>query len=111
MEKRPTKAEELFLSLAYNRFYDLFEEVMEDGFWEKELVSLCKVSHAYAVYADMVYELSIGTGTRKKRRPTDAQMAVLCLNSFVIYWFIFPFSQLGMMYCSARNSSIGRKKG
>jgi hypothetical protein len=33
MEKRPTKAEELFLSIAYNRFYDLFEEVMEDGFW------------------------------------------------------------------------------
>lgn len=36
MEIRPTKAEELFLSLAYNRFYDLYEEVMKDDFWDKE---------------------------------------------------------------------------
>ena len=58
MEIRPTKAEELFLSLGYNRFYDLFEEVMEDDFWAKEpWCRFSKVSQAFAIYAEsLAYE-------------------------------------------------------
>jgi len=36
MNIRPTKSEELFLTLGYNRFYDLFDEIIEDDFWSKE---------------------------------------------------------------------------
>jgi len=33
---RPNKAELEFLTVAYNRFYDLYEEVMNESFWEKD---------------------------------------------------------------------------
>jgi len=29
---KPNKSEELFLSMGYNRFYDLYDEIMEDLF-------------------------------------------------------------------------------
>ena len=35
-ELRPSKAELEFLTLSYNRFYDIFEEIMNDSFWEKD---------------------------------------------------------------------------
>jgi hypothetical protein len=55
METRPTKAEELFLSLAYNRFYDLFDEIMADEFWEKEpKLRFSRVSQAFSVYAELL---------------------------------------------------------
>ncbi|MFN9304198.1 MAG: hypothetical protein ACK6DA_15680, partial [Candidatus Kapaibacterium sp.] len=31
---RPNEGELQFLTLAFNRFYDIFEKVMEDNFWE-----------------------------------------------------------------------------
>ena len=31
---RPNSAEIEFLKLSYNRFYDLFEEIMDDNFGE-----------------------------------------------------------------------------
>lgn len=78
MEKRPTKAEELFLSLAYNRFYDLFEEVMEDGFWEKEpWYRFSKVSHAFAVYAELLaYEpfKYVLEAIKKQRPPMESEI-------------------------------------
>jgi hypothetical protein len=53
MDVRPTKSEELFLGLAYNRFYDLANEIIEDEFWEKEdWYRFSKVSHLFAVYAE-----------------------------------------------------------
>lgn len=40
---RPNKAEEMFLNLAYNRFYDLYEEIMEDSFGIKiHIIDLLK---------------------------------------------------------------------
>ncbi len=55
MEIRPSKSEELFLSLGYNRFYDLFDEIMEDDFWEKEdWYRFSKVSNIFAIYAELL---------------------------------------------------------
>lgn len=34
-ELRPNKAEIEFLTIAYNKFYDIFEEIIDDGFWDK----------------------------------------------------------------------------
>ncbi len=33
-EVRPNSAETEFLNLVYNRFYDLFDEMFSDVFWE-----------------------------------------------------------------------------
>jgi hypothetical protein len=55
MEMRPNKSEELFLSLGYNRFYDLFDEIIEDEFWEEERwYRFTKVSNLFAVYAELL---------------------------------------------------------
>jgi hypothetical protein len=72
METRPTKSEELFLGLTYNRFYDLFEEVMKDDFWDKEpWYRFSKVSQTFAIYAELLaYEpLTYVLKAMKKQRP------------------------------------------
>ena len=33
---KPRSTEIEFLNLAYNRFYDLYEEVMSDDYWNKD---------------------------------------------------------------------------
>jgi len=55
MELRPTKSEELFLSLGFNKFYDLFEELMDDNFWEKDSwYRFSKISQLFAIYAELL---------------------------------------------------------
>lgn len=52
---RPNKAEIEFLTLAYNRFYDIFEEVMSDGFWkEDKWYRFSKVKEEFAVYSELL---------------------------------------------------------
>lgn len=52
---RPNKAEKDFLILAYNRFYDIFEEMMEDSFWEHdEWYRFCKIKDAFTVYSELL---------------------------------------------------------
>ena len=52
---RPNKAELEFLTLAYNRFYDIFEEVMRDSFWEKnECDRFFLVKDGFAVYSELL---------------------------------------------------------
>ena len=78
MEVRPTKAEELFLSLAYNRFYDLFDEVMKDDFWDKDpWYRFSKVSQTFAIYAELLaYEpfTYVLTAIKKQRPPMEAEI-------------------------------------
>ena len=55
MELRPTKSEELFLSLGFNKFYDLFEELMNDNFWEKNSwYRFSKISQVFAIYTELL---------------------------------------------------------
>jgi hypothetical protein len=52
---RPNPAELQFLTLAYNRFYDLYDEIMKDNFWEKDTwIRLSKVKEGFAVYAELL---------------------------------------------------------
>lgn len=52
---KPNKAEAQFLNLAYNRFYDLFDEVMEDSFWEKDdWERFSKIKQAYSIYVELL---------------------------------------------------------
>ena len=78
METRPTKAEELFLSHAYNRFYDLHEEVMRDDFWEKDpCYRFSKVSQAFSIYAELLaYEpfTYVLKAMKNQRPPMEAEI-------------------------------------
>ncbi|WP_255458669.1 hypothetical protein [Aliivibrio sp. SR45-2] len=52
---KPTESEELFLKYAYNRFYDLYEEIMSDNFWIKDdWYRFSKVSATFAVYSELL---------------------------------------------------------
>jgi hypothetical protein len=52
---KPTASELQFLTLAYNRFYDLFDEVMHDSFWTKDdWERFSKIKQAYSIYAELL---------------------------------------------------------
>jgi len=52
---RPNSSEVQFLTLAYNRFYDLYEEVMNDNFWDKsDWERFSKIKQAYSIYAELL---------------------------------------------------------
>ncbi len=54
-EQRPNKAEQQFLSLAYNRFYAIFDEAIEDNFWEKDKwYRYSKIKDAFFIYSEML---------------------------------------------------------
>ena len=78
MDKRPTKSEELFLSLGYNRFYDSFDEIMDDDFWEKEdWYRFSKVSNIFLVYAELLaYEpfKYVLEAIKKQRPPMESEI-------------------------------------
>jgi len=52
---RPTQAENEFLTLSYNRFYDIFEEVMSDNFFDNNaLYRYSRIKDAFAVYTELL---------------------------------------------------------
>ena len=45
----------LFLKLAYNKFVNLFEEIIKDDFWEKDPVyRLMRTKEAFSVYIELI---------------------------------------------------------
>ncbi|HUU16975.1 MAG TPA: hypothetical protein VMW72_07495 [Sedimentisphaerales bacterium] len=77
-ELRPNKAELEFLTLAYNRFYDIFEEIMDDSFWEKDSwYRFSKSKEGFAVYSELLnYEPIkwIIEHIKKVRPPLEAEI-------------------------------------
>src|SRR3989344_965476 len=52
---RPNQAEITFLTLAYDRFYDVFEEIFKDSFWEKDkFYRFCKIKDGFTVYSELL---------------------------------------------------------
>jgi hypothetical protein len=52
---RPSQSEIAFLNLACNSFYDLFEEVMDDSFWDKDAwYRFSRVTNGFAIYAEVL---------------------------------------------------------
>ncbi|WP_298810891.1 hypothetical protein [uncultured Psychrobacter sp.] len=78
MDLRPTLQEEIFLSLAYNRFYDLADEIIEDSFWEQEdWYRFSKVINLFSVYAELLaYEpfKYVLEAIKKQRPPMESEI-------------------------------------
>lgn len=54
-ELRPNKSELEFLTLSYNRFYDIFEEIMAESFWEQDQwYRFSKVKDGFAIYSELL---------------------------------------------------------
>jgi hypothetical protein len=75
---RPNQAEIEFLTLAYNRFYNIYEEVMEDSFFEKDgWYRLSKTKEGFAVYSELLnYEPIkwVIEHMKKSRPPPEAEI-------------------------------------
>lgn len=81
---RPNEAEVEFLTLAYNRFYDIFEEVMNDSFWDKdEWYRFSKIKDGFSVYTELLsYEPIkwVIEVMKKARPPMEAEIGRDFLN-------------------------------
>lgn len=54
-EVRPNSAEKEFLKLAYNRFYDLFDEMFSDEFWESnENYRFSQFKSVFSIYTELL---------------------------------------------------------
>ncbi|WP_340819164.1 hypothetical protein [Methanolobus sp. WCC4] len=54
-ELRPNHAEKEFLDLAYNRFYNLFAEIIDDSFFEKDAnYRYSRIKDGFAVYTELL---------------------------------------------------------
>lgn len=77
-ELGPNKAEKEFLTLAYNKFYDIFEEVMNDSFWDKdEWYRFPKVKDGFTIYAELLNYSPIKwviESIKKTRPPMEAEI-------------------------------------
>jgi hypothetical protein len=75
---RPNKAEIAFLTLSYNRFYDIFKEVMNDNFWvNDEWYRFSKIKDAFAVYSELLNYDPIKwviEHIKKSRPPMEAEI-------------------------------------
>lgn len=95
MDIRPNKAEKVFLRLGYNRFYDLFEEIMEDEFWDRSAPDrFSKISQAFFVYAELLeYEpfKYVLEAIKKQRPPMEAEIGGPLLKFIRNILTHFPF--------------------
>jgi len=78
-KERPNNSEIQFLTLAYNRFYNIFSEVMDDTFWEKDTrYRFSKVKDGFGVYSELLnYEPLkwILDDLKTSRPPMEAEIA------------------------------------
>ncbi len=76
---RPNEAEIKFLTLAYNRFYSLFEEIMLESFWKKnKKYRFSKIKDIFAVYTEILNYEPISwviEHIKTNRPPMEAEIA------------------------------------
>jgi hypothetical protein len=92
---KPNKTEMTFLTISYNRFYDLSQEMLKDDFWEKDgWYRLSKTKELFSVYAELLnYEpIKSEINRMKKTQPPMKADVVGELFKFIRNVIIhFPF--------------------
>lgn len=76
---KPTDKELHFLTLAYNAFYDLYDEALSESFWDQDAYHrLSKVRDAYSIYSELMeYEplKEVLLMHEKMRPPSESMIA------------------------------------
>ena len=92
---RPNNAEKEFLTLAYNKFYDIFEEVIDDSFWNKnEYYRFSKVKDGFAIYTELLNYLPIKWALKyieNTRPPMEAKIGDELFKTIRNIFAHFPF--------------------
>lgn len=53
---KPNKLERQFLNLAYNKFYDIFDEIIDENFWvQKPYFRLSKIRDCFSIYSELTH--------------------------------------------------------
>lgn len=93
--RRPNKAEAEFLTLAYGRFYDLYEEVMNDAIWKEDRsLRFSRIKDGFAVYAELLNYEPIKWAIehlRSSRPPMEAEIGEELFRVIRNVLFHFPF--------------------
>lgn len=96
-EPRPSPVEKELLSLAYNRFYDLFDEIISDSFWEKEdYYRFSRIKDIFSIYAEILNYTPIKwiiAYLKKNRPPMEAEIGSEFLSFIRNIVVHFPFFQ------------------
>lgn len=92
---RPTEEEIEFLNLAYNKFYDIYEETLNDEFWEKDsYYRFFRIKTAFEIYAEILnYEPIkwVIESIKEKRPPMEGEIGsdlFKCIRNIFAH---FPF--------------------
>lgn len=112
---KPTEAEIEFLNLAYNKFYDIFEETFEDAFWEETAYyRLTKIKTAFEIYAEILHYEPIKwiiESMKRNRPPMEAEVAsdlFKCIRNIFAH---FPFFESWDEVIVNKNIINWHKKG
>ncbi len=112
---KPTKLELEFLTLAYNAFYDIFEEVFTDTFWHNSpYYRFSKIKDAFAIYSELLNYEPIKhaiNDIKIKRPPMEGKMEVSCLSLCGMCFLIIPSLIVGMKSGLISLYPIGIKMG
>ena len=102
---KPNPAEQAFLDLAYNRFFDLFDEVMDDSFWSQDAYHrLMKATNGFSIYAELLNYAPIKyviEEIKNKRPPMEGEIGSNLFKFIRHLLSHFPvFTQWDDVWCS-----------
>jgi len=93
--KKPSEQELVFLTQAYNFFYDICEEMRSESFWQKDpYYRFSRVRDAFLVYSEVLEYEPVGyflEALKKARPPMEAELSkefFLFIRNLLIH---FPF--------------------
>jgi len=90
-----SESELLFLTMAYNRFYDLYDEVMLDDFWIKDDWNrYSKITQAFSIYSELLNYLplkGIIEIIKTKRPPMESEIGSELFKFIRNVLIHFPF--------------------
>ncbi len=94
-EPKPNDKEKLFLKLAYNRFYDLFEEIMSPEFLDKNKeIRFFKIKEIFSVYSELLNYIplkEVVESYKTKRPPMESELSKELIKFFRNIITHFPF--------------------
>jgi hypothetical protein len=96
-ESRPSLAEKEMLTLAYSRFYDLFDEIMSDSFWGRDdYYRFSRIKDVFSIYAEILHYppiMWVIYHLKRARPPMEAEIGsefVAFIRNVMVH---FPFFQ------------------
>ncbi|MBM7587937.1 hypothetical protein JOC86_004512 [Bacillus pakistanensis] len=88
----PTELEKEFLELAFNRFYDLFDEIMVDSFWNQDAsIRIYIIKEIFSVYFEILKYRPIQWIIGNERRPNFTNVGKDLMKFVRNVLFHFPF--------------------